>query len=174
MEADEKRPTRALETNAERRRRHLIALCHTYGRAEVARRCGTAEDYLRQIIAGTPMPTVRKDAAKKPKQVGDDLARAIEEGFSLPRGWMDNDHAAEIEGVGGQQLSAARALGLARMIAAYCDQLTVPMSHGEFVALLTSAVQGLGEEAGELEAQRETDRLLALMRYVRQARPADA
>lgn len=52
--------------------------------AEVARRAGTDPAYISQIVS-----------KKAVREVGDDLARKLETGFSKPHGWMDHDHSKQ-------------------------------------------------------------------------------
>lgn len=59
--------------------------------ASLARRAGASEKYLRHIFNGFQGP---KD--KTPRQVGDDLARKLEEGTGKPHGWMDQPHDNEL------------------------------------------------------------------------------
>lgn len=59
--------------------------------AELSRRTGTSEKYLRHIYNGFISP-----GAKSPKQVGDETARKLETGMGKPHGWMDISHALEL------------------------------------------------------------------------------
>ena len=70
------------------RYRNLLLLLQEAGnnQAEVARRCDTSPSYINQILRRlkTPKGTTRS--------VGTRLARRLEQGFSKPTGWMDEDH----------------------------------------------------------------------------------
>lgn len=57
------------------------------GIPELATKAGVSEKYLRQIRNGFQGP---KD--RKPRDIGDTLARKLEDAFSLPSGWMDERH----------------------------------------------------------------------------------
>lgn len=58
--------------------------------AAVAEASGTSEKYLSQILNASPLPS------GKPRQVGNNLARRLEEGCLKPVGWMDTDHRQSI------------------------------------------------------------------------------
>jgi len=53
--------------------------------------------YLQQLLAG-----YRGGKDKKPRDVGDKLARTIEEGLGLPVFWMDSNHASSLATAGDQ------------------------------------------------------------------------
>ncbi|MBX9728047.1 MAG: hypothetical protein K2X31_03980, partial [Sphingopyxis sp.] len=54
---------------------------------ELADRCETSEAYLSQIANRLP-----DSKSGKPKAVGDRLARKLEVGMQVARGWMDQEH----------------------------------------------------------------------------------
>ena len=56
---------------------------------ELSKKSGASEKYLRQILNG-----FQGARDKTPRQVGDALARSLEEGMGKPYGWMDVDHTA--------------------------------------------------------------------------------
>jgi len=80
------------------RYRNLLLLVQEAGnnQAEVARRSDTSPSYINQIIRRlkTPNGTVRS--------VGTRLARRLEQGFSKPKGWMDEDHDSKSSRVSDQ------------------------------------------------------------------------
>lgn len=157
-----------LETNDERRRRLLIELCKregkgdiNRGREEVARCAGVNSDYLRQIIAGTLTPT-----RTKMRQVGDDMARAIEVGLGLPRGWMDNGPSPGMRELAiGPQLTINSVFIAGRQLATICDQLQEPMSHGEFVDILEAYVDDSSEHLRAESADTAAKQFIAGVRY---------
>jgi len=79
-----------METNAERRRRKLTALCKQRGLDTIAENAQVSPDALDQVIKGTLLP-VKKDGTRNMKGLGDENARAIEKGEGLPVGWFDSD-----------------------------------------------------------------------------------
>jgi hypothetical protein len=85
--------TPRVETNTERRRRILVALCNEHGGVEaVAQRANLSADSLKQIIKGyrsSHKPT--GGGSPSERALGDSAARAIEGAFGLERGWLDND-----------------------------------------------------------------------------------
>lgn len=64
------------------RRRNLLSLIGEGTRAAFASRVGTDPAYISQILS-----------QKTKADVGDKLARAIEDAYRLPFGWMDHDHS---------------------------------------------------------------------------------
>jgi hypothetical protein len=70
-----------------RRNNLRILVNETGSAAEVARRCGASEKYLRQLLGEVEQRgTVRG--------MGDRTAKKIEEAFNKPDGWMDADHSS--------------------------------------------------------------------------------
>lgn len=80
-----------METVKQRRLRKLRALCDKHGRETVSSVSGVSDDYLRQILCQFVMPSMRKDRKRQPRNVGDKIARQIEEKMGLGVGWFDND-----------------------------------------------------------------------------------
>lgn len=79
----------SLMTAEEARLQNLKALVAEFGSiVSVANKADTAAPYLSQIINRVPSRT------GKPRDVGPDLARKLEEGCGKPTGWMDADHSA--------------------------------------------------------------------------------
>lgn len=96
-----------LETSAERRRRKLVWLCERHGREKIAGWGEVSEVYLRQIINQNPLPSKRKEGGKRIPQVGDDLARTLEDKVpGLCHAWFDNDLHGDVIDAAGRQLSA--------------------------------------------------------------------
>jgi hypothetical protein len=79
-----------METTADRRRRKLISLIERHGLVRVADASGKSAAYLDQITKGTLLPA-KKDGTRSARNLGDPAAQAIEEAFSLGRGWFDAD-----------------------------------------------------------------------------------
>jgi hypothetical protein len=78
-----------METNDERRRRKLSALCERHGGVRaLAELTGVAWATLDQILKGTLLPK-KDDGTRSPRALGDANARAIEEALDLGRGWFD-------------------------------------------------------------------------------------
>jgi hypothetical protein len=153
----------ALETNDERRLRKLNELINglgggTEGRVELARRAGVNETYVRQIVAGTPTPK-RPSRSDKPedakeerkRSVGDDMARKIEAGMGLPRGWMDNDPPPQV-GAAGDHLTVPLVLEIVDTLALRFDQMREPVSHGMFATVVRGAVASIKERSGMAKA----------------------
>jgi phage repressor protein C with HTH and peptisase S24 domain len=77
-----------MKTNDEIRRRNLlIAIDRCQTAAKLAEAVGTSAAYLSQIKNQTP-----ESKTGKPKTMGDDLARRIEDALGEAQGWMDTDH----------------------------------------------------------------------------------
>lgn len=83
-----------MKTIAEIRHDNLLALIKEFGsQAEIARRCDTSDVYISQIVKKHP------DAkTNRPRQVGDAMARRLEEGCGKAVGWMDNLHTYTTNG----------------------------------------------------------------------------
>lgn len=77
-----------MKTIAEIRHENLLALISEFGsQAEIARRCDASDVYISQIVKKYP------DAkTNRPRQIGDPMARRLEEGCGKDLGWMDNLH----------------------------------------------------------------------------------
>lgn len=102
------------------RRRKLDVLIDEAGDvASLARRAGVSDKYLRQILAGFQGPRDRK-----PRELGDRVARRLEAACGRPEGWMDEPAA-----VGGR---AGRGPGTA--VAAFApagpDEIWIPRHDG--------------------------------------------
>jgi hypothetical protein len=134
----------------------------------VARRAGVSKIYLGQLMNGSLTPDRRKDGERKERQVGEDLARAIEVGFGFARGWMDNDVQIGPEGVAAEQLDVNRVYSVAERLASYCDRLTVHMPHSSFVELLKAGVHFVDEETSQREAEAKFDVLWPLIKRGRE------
>lgn len=83
-----------METNKDFRRYWLAAACaEVGGQAKLAELADLNVAYISQVKNGSP-----DSRTKKPKQMGDDMARKIEVALSKPIGWMDrpppSDHYA--------------------------------------------------------------------------------
>lgn len=78
-----------METNAERRRQKLAALCAERGIREVAKRAGLNWQSLAQVIKKSLLPK-RKDGTRSVKNLGDEAARKIESSENLGAGWFDS------------------------------------------------------------------------------------
>ena len=76
------------ETTHERRKRRLEWLAKQYTVDWVAQQAGVSMEGLLQIIRGVLLPP-KADGSRSPRSVGDKLARAIEDGLNLGRGWFD-------------------------------------------------------------------------------------
>lgn len=77
-----------MKTNDETRRDNLVlAIKRAGSAAKLAEQTGSAAAYLSQIKMRTP-----NSKTGVPKQMGDDLARRIEQALGVPAGWMDVDH----------------------------------------------------------------------------------
>lgn len=77
--------------------------------AELARRSGLKQPYINQLKQRAPQNG-------KPRAIGDDAARKLEEGMDKPIGWMDRDHSlsmlfSELNGLEGQLVTIYRQLG---------------------------------------------------------------
>jgi len=79
-----------METAGDRRKRKLTELCKLHGVEEVAARSGLNPDALRQIMSGVLLPP-KKDGTRTPRRLGDAAAAAIEDAFTLGRGWFDSE-----------------------------------------------------------------------------------
>ena len=81
-----------MKTVDEIRLENLLALIEEMGTQEaVAEAGGTSSVYLSQIKNRTP-----DKKTGKLRQMGDDMARKLEEGCKKERGWMDNTHAGAV------------------------------------------------------------------------------
>ncbi|MCU7839748.1 MAG: hypothetical protein KZQ94_10280 [Candidatus Thiodiazotropha sp. (ex Troendleina suluensis)] len=69
----------------ELRRQKLLQLHGHYSWEEIARRTGTDHQYLSQIAN-----KVVQKGGKTPRSLSDNYVEKIENGLSLPNGWMDN------------------------------------------------------------------------------------
>lgn len=78
-----------METNSERRRRKLAALCEERGLKNIAYRADVSAASLDQIIKRVLLPP-KKDGSRSPRNLGDDAARRIEDAEGLGRGWFDD------------------------------------------------------------------------------------
>lgn len=76
-----------METNADRRKRKLTELCQAKGIKKVAERAGLNHATLDQIIKGVLLPP-KKDGSRRPRSLGDDAARKIEDAEGLGLGWF--------------------------------------------------------------------------------------
>ncbi|MEI6317438.1 MAG: S24 family peptidase [Pseudomonadota bacterium] len=83
-----------MPTNDENRLRNLLDLrTQTASKTwrELAERADTNEAYLSQIANQLP-----DSKSRKPKAVGDKLARKLEKGMGKERGWMDQEHGTAV------------------------------------------------------------------------------
>jgi len=79
---------RAMRTIAQIRLDNLRLLVQEFGSQDaVAVRGNTSPVYISQVINQTP-----DSKTKKPRQIGDPLARKLEAGCDKELGWMDNHH----------------------------------------------------------------------------------
>ncbi|MYM25756.1 S24 family peptidase [Duganella sp. FT135W] len=77
-----------MKTNDEIRRQNLLGAIERYRTAaKLAEAVGTSAAYLSQIKNQTP-----ESKTGKPKTMGDDLARRIEQALGEAHGWMDAEH----------------------------------------------------------------------------------
>lgn len=105
------------------RRTNFEALIREAGTiAELARRTGASEKYLRQIYNG-----FIGDRAKSPKQVGDDTARKLEAGMSKPANWMDTPHDLDLPHSAQVILDATKAALAAGTLSETDAQLVIAM-----------------------------------------------
>lgn len=81
------------ETASERRKRKLIDLCNTHGLQHVASESKVSAAYLDQIIKGALLPE-KSDGSRSQRNVGDPLARKIEDGMGFATGWFDLSEGA--------------------------------------------------------------------------------
>ena len=71
------------------RRENLLRLLEEAGTQEgLAERCDVSHIYLNQIKNMRPDP-----ATGKIRNIGNQLARKLEQGMKKPQGWMDTDHS---------------------------------------------------------------------------------
>lgn len=148
-----------MKTAEERRREKLRELVETYGLEEVARRADNASPgYLRQILSGVLGPE-RADGTRSPRHVGTDMARAIEAGFQLERGWMDSDADTA------ETVSTARWRQAAELLARHCDQIAQPVTHAAFLLLVDAAADSLPDQASERDAAAVFKRLWPLIEH---------
>lgn len=83
-----------MKTIAEIRHENLRALINEFGsQAEIARRCDASDVYISQIVKKHP-----DTKTNRPRQIGDAMARRLEEGCGKDVGWMDNLHTYSIDG----------------------------------------------------------------------------
>lgn len=76
--------------NKELRRSGLqILISEAGGVAQLAEKCGVSEKNLQHILRRAKMP-----GDKKPRDIGDRLARRLEVGMGKQQGWLDYGHAA--------------------------------------------------------------------------------
>jgi SOS-response transcriptional repressor LexA len=109
-----------METNAERRRRKLTALCEERGLKNVAARSEVSAASLDQIIKGVLLPP-KKDGSRSPRNLGDDAARKIEDAESLGRGWFDLPDEAtasilKVSGPAADRVEAMASMGAVPLI----------------------------------------------------------
>jgi hypothetical protein len=77
-----------MQTIAEIRLDNLRRLVREKGSQDkVAEAAGTSAVYLSQLINQTA-----DSRTKKPREIGNEMARKLEEGCEKERGWMDNQH----------------------------------------------------------------------------------
>lgn len=79
-----------METKSDRRLRKLQELCNTYTLAKVAERSKISPVYIDQILKRRLLPA-KADGSRSPRNLGDAKAHAIEDAFTLGRGWFDSD-----------------------------------------------------------------------------------
>jgi hypothetical protein len=72
-----------------RRQKLGVLIAESGGVAPLARRAGVSEKYLRQILSGFQGPRDRK-----PRELGERIARRLESACDRPDGWMDEPQAA--------------------------------------------------------------------------------
>lgn len=78
-------PIRSVSTVQETRHANLLALIEQHGSIQqLAARVGRSHSQISQL-----KNRVRHSKSGRPREVGDDLARAFEAALGLPRGWMD-------------------------------------------------------------------------------------
>ena len=81
-----------METTAERRKRKLADLAQRFaaqgGLTHLAIQADVNPAYLDQISKGVLLKP-KKDGTRSPRQVGDELARKLEDAFKLGTGWFD-------------------------------------------------------------------------------------
>lgn len=95
--------------NKELRRAGLqILITEAGGITQLADQCGVSEKNLQHILRRAKMP-----GDKKPRDIGDQLARRLEAGMGRPQGWLDYGHAAvKVSDAGDVQDLAADFLAL--------------------------------------------------------------
>jgi hypothetical protein len=81
-------PCKHMETNDERRRKKLTALCGEYELRDLAEKAGLKWEGLDQVIKMTKLPK-KADGTRAARGLGDPAARAIEDALGLGRGWFD-------------------------------------------------------------------------------------
>lgn len=85
------------------RHHNLTLLIQEFGTATaLAEATEASEKYISQIISKTPLPS------GNPRQVGNNLARRLEQAASKPEGWMDQDHS-QLPAAGNGELSQIEA-----------------------------------------------------------------
>ena len=157
-----------MQTAEERRKAKLEELCGTYG-VDVVARCGNASaEYIKQILAGTLGPR-RQDGSRVPRHVGTEMARAIEAGFGLERGWMDNDTVAD--GASGSP-ALARWRRVAARIAAHCEETGVTVPPAAFLVLVDAALDLISDDSTDAEVAAVFRRLWPLFRQGQRAASA--
>lgn len=81
---------RAMKTSSEIRHANLLALIKKAGSIQaVAEKLGKDHAQISQLKT-----QAKHSKTGKPRLIGDDIARLIEERFNLEIGWMDNPHGA--------------------------------------------------------------------------------
>jgi hypothetical protein len=153
-----------METAEERRKRKLRALCDLHGTDEVSQRAGVAEAYIKQILAGTLLPP-KSDGTRSPRHVGTDMARSIEAGFGLERGWMDNDTQAEKDAVDSTGLTGNRWRTAANLLSEHCERCGVNILPSVFILLVDAAVSCLTEQSTQKDAAAVFERLWPLIAH---------
>jgi hypothetical protein len=153
-----------METAEERRKRKLRALCDLHGTDKVSRRAGVAEAYIKQILAGTLLPP-KSDGTRSPRHVGTDMARSIEAGFGLERGWMDNDTQAEAGNSSSTGLASNHWRTAANLLSKHCENAGINVSPSVFLLLVDAAADSLTEQSTENDAAAVFERLWPLIAH---------
>jgi hypothetical protein len=153
-----------METAEERRKRKLRTLCDLHGTDKVSQRAGVAEAYIKQILAGTLLPP-KSDGTRSPRHVGTDMARSIEAGFGLERGWMDNDTQAEADDASPTGLASNRWRVAANLLSEHCENFGISVSPSAFLLLVDAAAGSLTEQSTQKDAAPVFERLWPLIAH---------
>jgi hypothetical protein len=153
-----------METAEERRKRKLRALCDLHGTDKVSQRAGVAEAYIKQILAGTLLPP-KSDGTRSPRHVGTDMARSIEAGFGLERGWMDNDSQAETGNLSSNSLASNHWRVVANLLSEHCENHAFNVSPSAFLLLVDAAAGSLTEQSTRQDAAAVFERLWPLIAH---------